>query len=239
MRWLFALVLIAPTAQAGVAFEIELEDKTGDVITQRGGTAPYASADVLKLTSRVVGERVEQRVEMAAKPTAPEDTILLRNWFHNSTNGTFWTMDMEVRGFEPDPAARFHPIMRRGDFANATYVADATYALDNATWVFTFPVSWIDDASCFDPGAFSRHIPARSTGMPEGADALFLTKERRCLTAREPDAPLPPAIPVAGVPSAPAATPTVAPPGSEAPTPGAAALVAIGALALAAWRRRG
>lgn len=237
MRWLLALVLLVPGAQAGVPFEIELDDPAGDVIRPDGEDAPYPSADIRSLVSRVADGRVEQRIRMEAAPRAPEDTILLRSWFHNSTNGSFWTIDMEVRGFETNPEQRFHPIMRRGDFFNATFLSDATYALDGDTWVFTFAESWVADGTCFDPGVFSRHIVGRS----EGADALFLARERRCLTAREPDTPAPPIAPVAGAPPpAAAATPTQEAPGSRTPTPGAPALVAvaIGALALALWRRR-
>lgn len=237
VRWLLALVLLAPTAQAGVPFEIELADPTGDVITPGGGKASYPSADFVSFTSRVIGDRVEQRLTVAAPPTAPEDTVLLRNWFRDSENGTFYTIDMEVRGFEPDPAQRFYPLMRRGSFYNATHIGDATYRLENATWIFTFSTSWAEDGTCYDPGAFSRHI----VGRAEGADAIFLTKERRCRTSSEPSDPPPPAFPNARIvtPSAAAAAQEEAP-GTKTPTPGAPAwtiLVLLACVGLLARRR--
>lgn len=235
MRWplALALVLLAPTAAAGVPFVLELEDAGGDVKDPNGTPRDFPSADILSFRSEVVNGSVVQRVRMAATPKAPEDVMFVRSWFHNSSNGSFWTIDMEVRGSE-QPDKRFIPLMRRDSFHNATYLGDAKYTVENrTTWVFTFNASLVEDATCFDPGIFSEHHPNVRTGLPQSFDALYLPPERRqCLTTEEPGTPLPPPIRF-NIPSVSAEAP-----GSEAPTPGPGVLVAVGALVVAALRAR-
>lgn len=232
MRWLLALLLLVPTASAGVAFEMDLEDAAGDVKTFDKKPANYTSVDILRFSSTVVNGTVRQRVELSSRPIAPDDSILVRNWFHNSSNGSFWVVDMEVRGNEPDVAKRFKPYMRRERFENVTYL-DARYGVDGNAWVFEFNASYVEDASCYDPGVFTEHTPPQRTRLPQGVDELYLTDARRCLTAEEP------APEIEHLPSLRVGVPTPAePPGSRAPTPGAGALGALLVLAAAARARR-
>lgn len=226
---LLALVLLAPLAAAGVPFEAEVEDARDDVLSQEGKPVTAQSADILRLTSRVEGERIVQRVEMAARPTAPSDSILVRSWFDDSTNGSFWVVDMEVRGELPADS-RFRAVVRRGDFANATAIDDARWGVENATWIFDFPAAVVADAACFDPGAFAERQVRY--GVP-AFDSAYLEGARRCRTAPEPQRAAPPPISI-GVPT------YEPPPGGATPTPGpglAGLLVALGAVALASrWR---
>lgn len=235
MRSLVLLVLLLPGAAAGVAFETDVEDAAGDVVTMDGAVVAVPSADILRIRSEILqnGTRVRQSVEMGARPIAPDDSILLRSWFHDSVNGSFHTIDMEVRGSEPDVEKRFKPIMRRGDFYNTTFL-NATYGLSGSTWIFEFPADLVEDATCFDAGAFSEHSPAIRTRRPQGFDSAYLPT-RACVTAEEPgDDFIPPPIRI-GVPER-----APEPPGSVTPTPlgGWVALVAVGGVAWA-LRRRG
>lgn len=230
-----ALLLAVPLASAGVAFELELDDAPGDVLTMDRRPVDYASGDILAIRSTVVnGTLVMQEVEMRARPVAPDDSILLRSWFRDSENGTFYVIDMEVRGDAPDPAERFLPVMRRGDFHNATHVEGARYGLRDATWLFEFPAAIVEDATCFDPGAFAEHSPPQRTRLPQGFDSAYLADERRCVTALEPAQPIPPA-PIIGVPPPP---PEPSPPGSVTPTPIGAWVVLAGILVALVLRRR-
>lgn len=227
-RLLLAIVLLAPSAAAGAPFALDMEDARGDALDHDARPADAPSVDILRFSSTVEGDRIVQRVEMAARPTAPADSILVRSWFDDSTNGTFWVVDMEVRGEAP-PESKLRPIMRRGEFSNATYVDDVRWGVENATWVFDFPASIVDDARCFDPGVFAE----RSDRRGQAFDSLYLD-ERRCRTAPEPaGTPAPPPVSI-GVPR------YEPPPGASTPTPGieaAGALAALAAVALAIKRR--
>lgn len=233
MRKLLVLVLLAPLASAGVPFELDVEDPAGDVLAFDRTPVDYPSGDILRLRSSVSNGTVRQEVEMRARPMAPDDSILLRSWFDDSENGSFHVVDMEVRGDEPDAAARFKPLMRRGDFYNATHVEGARYGLVNATWVFEFPAALVENATCFDPGAFAEHSPPQRTRLPQGFDSAYLANERRCVTALEPE----PDVPMAPVVGVPPRQPQPEPPGSRAPTP-LSAWVAAAALAVGMLGRR-
>lgn len=210
VRWLLASLLLVPLALAAeVIFEVDIEDAAGEV--------PFPSGDITRLSVHVLNNTtVQERVEMRARPIAPDDSILVRNWYHDSENGSFHVVDMEVRGDEPNADARFKPVKREGDFRNETFLAGAHYGLDNSTWVFEFPLALMEGATCFDPGAFAEHTPPRRTGLDAASDSAYLTTERRCRTAIEP-APHVPRAPIVGV--APGGTPAASPPGSQAPTP--------------------
>lgn len=222
---------LAPLATAGIPPEADIADASGDVRTPEGTVADYPSIDILRVTSTLVNDTtVIQRVQMASRPVAPDDSIVLRSWYDDSENGSFHVIDMEVRGNEPDTAQRFKPVRREGSFDNVTYLGETRYGLDNATWVFEFPASLLADATCFDVGAFSQHSPPQRTRQPMGFDSAY-TRERACVTAEEP-APEVPLAPVrVGVPT-PAAASAPAPPGSVTPTP-LGAWVPLGALLMA------
>lgn len=232
VRWLVALVLLAPLASAGAPFEMEFDDAVGDVepADSRASRVDHPSADIVAFRSSVVDGKVIQRVTMASRPLAPDDSILVRSWYHNSTNGSFHVIDMEVRGDEPDPAKRFQPVRREGSFYNVSPL-EATYGLDNTTWVFAFEASLVHDATCFDAGVFSEHFPSSNRAVG-GMDSAYLRTARHCRTAQEPapQVPIAPAIRV-GVPTPPAGTPA---PGSETPTPGLAVGSVAAAVALVA-----
>jgi len=230
---LLAALLLAPTAAAAVAFEAEFTDARGDVATGESLRVAYPRADIVRFSSRVEGERVVQIVEMAGIPAPPADSILVRSWFHDSVDGSFFVVDMEVRGDSSMIEHRFRPLVRRGSFYNVSAI-DARWGVEGTTWVFDFDARSAQDASCFDPGVFSEHTPA--TGGPTGFDVAYLAGARRCQTAPEPYTP-PPPVQVA-VPSAtPAPTLTDAP-GSRAPAPESGAWLALGALAAGAFMLR-
>jgi hypothetical protein len=220
-RALLLLVLLAPGAAAQVSFELAYDDRAGDV------AAP--SVDVLRFRARVVnGTMLEERVEMAARPTAPEDTIILRNWFRDSENGSFHVIDLEVHGQAGFAGERFRAIARRGDFENVTEV-EATYGVDGDAWVFQFDVSLLADATCFDPLVWAQHYAGE--GAPV-VDQAFLA-ERACRTRGDPPLPVPRSI-QGSIPQA-TPSPTLEAPGSRSPAPGpglVALLLAAGATTL-------
>lgn len=228
------LALLAPTAAAGAPFVAELTDARGDVLGIDGAPVDAPSADVLSLRSEVVNGTIVQRVELAARPIAPDDSILLRNWYADSENGSWHVIDLEVDGAAPEPSQRFKPFRREGAFENVT-VIDARYGLENATWVFAFDASLVADATCFDPGAFVEHTPPARTRQPQGFDDVY-DKTRACVTTVEPGGEIRPPPPlVVGVPTP---SPRPDPPGSGAPTPALPVWAVAGALALTALRAR-
>jgi hypothetical protein len=226
------LGVLLPIAAAGVPFEMAYEDPAGDVQStdSRATRVDHPSSDIIAFDSSVVDGRVIQRVTMAARPTAPEDSILVRSWYRNSTNDSFHVIDMEVRGDVPEPSQRFQPVRREGSFYNASAI-EAHYGLDDATWIFDFDEDLVEDASCFDAGVFSEYTPS-SRRVPGGMDSAYLRTARFCATAEEP-APEPDVLGLrVGMPSPP---PAEEPPGTRAPAPSVepilvVTLVGIGAL---------
>lgn len=228
--FVLVFVLVLGAARAGVAFEMTIPDEPNDTVAMDGQHVDVPEADILNLSSRVVGDIIEQRVEMKLKPAAPDDSILVRNWYANSTNGSWHTLDLEVRGDAPDPAQRFHPWIREGAFENVTQV-DAQYGIENTSWVFRFNASLVANASCFDPGAFAEHTPRHGV---QGLDAVYALHQRFCRQTQEPRAPTPPPI-VVNVPSP---SPLPEAPGSKTPTPFPAPLALAAGLLAALWIRR-
>lgn len=181
VRWLVALFLLATLAPsaAAVSFEADLEDPRGDVEIEPGWAGDSATTDVLRFSSRVNGTTVEQRVVMRAAPDPELESILIRNWFRNSTNGSFYVIDLELFAGPPDVPERFQPITRRGAYENATPI-EATYALEGATWIFRFDASVAPDAECFLPIVFAYR------SHPRVSDTLGMGG-RPCETAPEPE----------------------------------------------------
>lgn len=229
---LLAALLLLPGASAAVAFDITLADARADVVTEEREPVAYARADIVSFTSSDEGDRIVQRIEMAATPAPPADSILVRSWFHDSTNGTFFVVDMEVRGDSAQIEHRFRPVVRRGSFYNTSAV-DARWGVDGTTWVFDFDARAVADATCFDPGVFSEHTPTE--GGDTGFDSVYPAGPRRCRTAAEPNTPPPPVQ--VSMPAGTNAAPADAP-GSGTPTPGAGAALAVASLAMLAITRR-
>lgn len=225
---LLLLVLALPGVAAGVPFEVAFEDAAGDVRGMQGQLLTSApSVDILRFTSTVENGTVVQRVTMAARPVAPDDSILVRSWYANSTNGSFHTIDLEIRGQEADVTKRFHPYRREGDFYNVTFL-DARWGVEGNTWVFAFDAALVENATCFDAGVFASHQPRMSKREPEGFDDAYRRDVRSCLTSMEP-APAVPVPPlVVGIPTAPSVQEA---PGSRAPTPGPGVVVVLGLVA--------
>ena len=156
MRWAVALILVvlaAPAVSAAVPFTREYTDPVGD------NEAP--SADVVRVTSSVEAGVVTQRVEMAAAPDLALDTVILRSWFHDSTNGSFHVVDLEVHAGAP-PEEKFRSLVRRGGFEDVTPI-DATWSVEGNAHVFTFSESHVADAACFDPIVWAQHEPPDGT----------------------------------------------------------------------------
>ena len=223
-RLVLLLALLAPVASAA-AFEGSMEDRVDDVVTRDFRPFHHPSTDILHVSSRVVeGTQVEQRVTMAAPPSLAENSIIVRSWFRNSTNGSFYTLDLEVHS-ETENVETFVAYTRRGAFENVTRV-EATWAIDGNDWVFGFDATEVaPDAECFSPMVY-----AYLSG-PEGSGAFdsIGMGGRPCATAPEPGNARPgsntPRFPpiVVDMPDArstPGAGPTVEAPGSRTPAPG-------------------
>lgn len=157
---LLALLLaLLPSAAAAVAFVLEYDDPRGDVWA--------ASADVVRVASDVADGVVTQRVEMAAAPNLTHDTLILRSWFHNSTNGSFHVVDLEIHaGREEDQ--KFRALVRRGAFEN-TSALSATWSVEGNAWVFAFPEAAVADATCFDPIVWAQHEPENGSWTTDQA----------------------------------------------------------------------
>lgn len=241
MRLLVLAVLLLPLA-AGAPFEGSMEDRANDVVTRDFRPFERPSTDILNVTSRIVeGTRVEQRVAMAAPPTVEENSIIVRSWFRNSTNGSFYTVDLEVHA-DAEQAETFVAYTRRGAFENVTRI-DATWAIEGSEWVFTFDAAEAaPDAECFLPMVYAYFAG------PDGAgafDSIGMTG-RPCATAPEPNDAAPgsntPRFPsvVARVPdnARDEATPTVDAPGTRTPAPGASVALVLAAVGVALLSRK-
>ena len=235
MRALALLLVLAAPGALAVSFEVSVEDPPDDVRAADGRPLAFPTADILRLTSAQEGDRIVQRVEVASPPRAPGDSILVRTWFQSSTNGSFHTVDLVVRGDAPSDA-RFRPVLRDGAFENVTPIEGARYGVENATWVFSFDAALLANATCFDPGAFTEH--GQRAGF-RGFDEAYVRGTRACATAREPE-PEPATPPPPPTPSAPPPSPSTLPPppGSDVPTPAPGAWAALVAGALALTLRR-
>lgn len=236
-RWvagaLVALLLLPVASAQASLLEIELDDHAGDTVDRRGRRVEAPGADILRFTSAVENAIVIQRVEMNGTPQPPYDWILVRSWFANSTNGSYHTVDIEVTPTPRERGQWVQALIRDGDYFAAKRLP-LEWRIENATWVFAFDALAVANATCFDPGIFTKGFG--------GEDALY-ANQRGCVQTSEPATPTgpPPRLNVSIVGDAPAqATPSVEPPGSRTPTPalpvGALALVGLG-LALARRRR--
>lgn len=219
MRLASALVLVfllaEPGAIAAVPFVADYTDPQGDI--------EAASSDVVRVTSSVAGGVVTQRVEMAAPPDPARDTLILRSWFHNSTNGSFDVVDLEFHA-----SGGWRAIVRRDTFDNVTNVANAsTYAVEGYAHVFTFPASLVADATCFDPIVWAQH---RLVEDDRAIVDVGGVGARACRTRGDPavSEPGPPLVPVVTGAFVPPDAPRVEAPGTRAPPPGPATLFAIG-----------
>lgn len=238
MRRLVLLALLAPLAAAQApAFEPfvgAMDDRPDDVVTRTFSPHEAPTTDILSFASRAVdGTRIEQRVTMAAPPSIAENSIIVRSWFRNATNGTFYTLDLEVHS-EAEDVDTFVGYTRRDAFENATEV-NATWRIDGDAWVFGFDAAEVaPDAECFLPQVY-----AYLSG-PEGSGAFdsIGMPGRPCSTSPEPGNAAPgsstPRFPrlVAGIPPAeeePA--PTVERPGTRTPTPAPPLVALLGVLA--------
>lgn len=240
---LLLLLLVVPSASAGVPFVLSYEDPVGD--------NPAASADVVRFESSVRDGLVTQRVTMAAPPDPVQDTLILRSWFHNSTNGSFHVLDLEIHA-HADGDAKFRAFVRRDAFENVTEVA-ATHTVDGDAWVFFFAEDLVADASCFDPIVWAQHEPENgSWSADQGGIGT-----RYCRVRGDPPIPSTPAsspigiraprdpptlieVPPRATTSAPAGE-RIAPPGSAIPpiSPWVflGLVVVVGALTYRTWRR--
>lgn len=229
------LVMLAPVVAAGVPFAMDVADARGDVKQLYGEPLDAPSADIVALRSTHANGTIRHEVEMAAPPTPPYDSMLVVVWFRDSENGSYWTVDLEVRGDAVQPEDRFHALVHRETLENATPIDGARYAVHDRTWIFSYDEGVVADATCFDPGAFSTWERRRVSGTDEAYDAT-----RHCRQAyRTPRAPPPPPAIVVRHEEPRVATPA---PGSEAtPAPSLVGVVLALALAsvLSSWRRRG
>lgn len=225
---LLLVALLAPTAGAAVPFVLELTDARGDVRQLSGEPLNVPSADIVAFRSTHANGTIRHEVEMAAPPTPPYDSMLIVTWFRDSENGSFWTVEIEVRGDAVQPEDRLRAVTRRETEANATPI-DVKYGVRNATWIFSFNESVVEDATCFDPGAFSTWERNRISG----GDAAY-DRARHCRQAPSTQRPPPPPAIVIRNEEPQPATPA---PGSEA-TPALGALALVGALAFVALTRR-
>lgn len=227
---LLLILLLLPVASAGAPFVADLQDHAGDTVDRQGRPFPAQSADILRFTSEVVDDVVVQRVTVAKTPQPPADWLLVRSWFANSSNGSYHALDLEVT---PRPQVESDWVegwIRDGSYFEPRRV-EIEWRVENDTWVFTFNQSEVADATCFDPGVFTR-----GSG---GEDALYPAR-RRCVQIAEPTPPPPTGTPQVNVniidtpPSRAQPTPTVEPPGSRTPTPGVGAAIVLAMVAAAA-----
>ena len=233
------LVVSAPLALAQ-PFVGELTDRPDDVVTREFRRADHPSVDILAFRSRIVeGTQVEQRVTMAAPPSVDENSLIVRSWFRNSTNGSFYALDLEIHS-TAEGRETFVAHARRGAFDNVTPV-DATWSIEGNDWVFTFDAALVaPDAECFFPMIYSY-----LSGPPGSGASDQIGAREGCETAPEPanDAPVVPRVSAEVVGDAPPAAPTaptVEAPGSRTPAPAPSALLtllgALGAAILVARR---
>lgn len=250
MRWplaltVFALPLVA--AQAFTPFVGEMTDRADDVVTRSFAPFHDPTTDILAFRSHVLeGTTIEQRVTMAAQPSLERNSIIVRSWFRNSTEGSFHTLDIEVHSAAED-IPPFVAYTRRDAFENVTQV-EATWVLDGNDWIFTFDAAQAaPDAECFLPQVYAYHSGPDGDEANGAFDSIGMTG-RPCATAPEPGNARPgsntPRFPpiVAGMPGRepPPPEPTFDPPGSRTPTPGVSlSALLLAALAAVALRRRG
>ncbi|HVM45194.1 MAG TPA: hypothetical protein VM582_04605 [Candidatus Thermoplasmatota archaeon] len=236
MRWLVLLVLLAPGAAAAASFEGEGSDAADDVRTPEGARYHSPSTDVRAFRSQVVDGVVEQRVTMAAAPSVPGDSIVVRNWFRHSVDGSFHVVDLEVHGKRDAPEV-FRAFTRRNAYANVSPI-DATYRIEGDAWVFAFDAAVAPDAECYT-GMVYAFLPAPGLGPYDTAGMAGAP----CATTWEPPiagGAMPAAV-VARTPTTPREAPSdVDAPGSRTPSAGISAALVVAALAvglLTRWRR--
>lgn len=248
MRWLLLAVLVLPlaSAQGFEPFVGDLVDRPDDVVTRAFTLAHEPTTDIRNFTSRVLdGTRIEQRVEMAEAPSLAQNSIIVRSWFRNSTNGSFYVLDLEVHS-EVEGIGPFVSYTRRGAFENVTQV-NATWALEGNVWTLTFDAAEVaPDAECFLPQLYA-YFSGPENDTRNGYFDSVGAGGRPCATTPEPGNAAPgsrtPRFPqiVAGIPTEEryAATPVEAP-GTRTPTPGAALPITVagGLLAALALARR-
>lgn len=243
MRWLLLAVLVLPSASAQgfEPFVGDLVDRPDDVVTRGFRPAQEPTTDIRNFTSRVLGgARIEQRVEMAEAPSLAQNSIIVRSWFRNSTNGSFYVLDLEVHS-EAEGVDPFVSYTRRGAFENVTPV-NATWTLDENVWIFTFDAAEVaPDAECFLPQLYA-YFSGFDNDTRNGYFDSVGAGGKPCATTPEPGSAAPdsraPRFPrlVAGVPTEEraAATPVEAP-GTRTPTPSAALPLTLVGVALAAF----
>jgi len=240
-RALLLLLLAAPVASAA-GFEGSMSDRPDDVVTRDFRPYHAPTTDILSFSSRVLeGTTVEQRVEMAAPPSLATNSIIVRSWFRHSTNGSFYTLDLEVHSEAEPDVDRFVAYTRRDAFTNATQV-EAQWRLEEATWVFTFDAAEVaPDAECFLPMVYAYLSGPHGSGA---FDSIGMTG-RPCETAPEPGNAPPgartPRFPAtASAADAAASSPPAGPaPGSRTPPPTLAlGVFVLAGLAGAVWLAR-
>lgn len=222
-----------PSASAGVAFERTYEDPVGD--------HAVAGTDIVRFTSSVAEGVVTQRVEMAGPPDALRDTLIVRSWFHDSRNGSFHTVDLEVHA-RAEPSEKLRALVRNGSFDDTTPLA-ASWTIEGNAWVFTFSEETVQDATCFDPIVWAQHEPDEGSWSNDVGGIGTRYCRVRGDPAPSPQAPMQSEAPERTPPGPTPAerVPLPAPPGSDVPR--GVPWVAFGALAAAlilmrrTWRR--